>query len=78
MHHSFHVPQLTHHKATGRAVVHLNGKDYYLGPFGSAEAKARYSRLAFGRVRRLPIRRERGRSNAPMLALRTAETVMFT
>ena len=31
--------------ATGQAVVRLCGKDHYVGPFGSAEAQARYDAL---------------------------------
>ena len=29
-----HVPGLSRHKASGQAVVRLNGKDIYLGRFG--------------------------------------------
>jgi integrase len=39
------VPRLRHHKASGRAVVTLNGKDHYLGLWRSAESKAAYERL---------------------------------
>lgn len=39
------VPKLCHHKASGKAVVRLSGRDHYLGVFGSAEAKAAYDRL---------------------------------
>ena len=39
------IPQLTCHRASGRAVVRLNGRDHYLGTFGSPEAKAAYDRL---------------------------------
>jgi hypothetical protein len=39
------VPKLCRHRATGRAVVRLNGKDFYLGRYGSAAAKAEYDRL---------------------------------
>ena len=38
------VPKLSQH-ATGQAVVRLCGKDHYVGPFGSAEAQARYDAL---------------------------------
>src|SRR5262249_41625622 len=38
------VPKLCKHRATGRAVVRLSGKDIYLGRFGSAAAKAEYDR----------------------------------
>ncbi len=29
------VPKYRHHKATGKAVVNLNGHDVYLGPYGT-------------------------------------------
>lgn len=38
------VPKLCKHRATGQAVVRLNGKDFYLGRYGSAAAKAEYDR----------------------------------
>src|SRR5262245_50617478 len=38
------VPKLCKHSATGQAVVRLNGKDLYLGPHGTAAAKAEYDR----------------------------------
>jgi hypothetical protein len=31
--------------ATGQAVVYLNGKDHYLGPYGTAASKAAYDRV---------------------------------
>ena len=39
------VPAPSHHKASGQAVVRLNGHDFYLGPYGSAKAKAEYDQL---------------------------------
>ena len=39
------VPKLTKHKASGRAVVCLNGRDCYCGPWGSKEAHLEYDRL---------------------------------
>jgi integrase len=39
------VPKYRRHKASGRAVVTLRGKDYYLGAYGSDESKAKYERL---------------------------------
>jgi integrase len=38
-------PRYCLHKATGRAVVYLDGKAHYLGPHGSAESKAAYKAL---------------------------------
>ena len=54
---SNHIPQLGRHKASGQAVVCLNGKDHYLGRCGSAEAQAEYERLIalwLANGRRLP------------------------
>jgi integrase len=39
------IPKPCRHKATGQAVVRLNGKDHYLGPWKSPAAKACYERL---------------------------------
>jgi integrase len=39
------VPSYCRHKATGQAVVRLNGRDHYLGPYGTAESQERYARL---------------------------------
>jgi integrase len=39
------VPTLRHHRPSGRAVVTINGKDFYLGRFGTQESKAEYKRL---------------------------------
>ncbi len=39
------TPSYCLHKASGRAVVRIDGKDHYLGAFGSAESRAEYDRL---------------------------------
>jgi integrase len=39
------VPSLRHHQPSGRAVVTLDGKDFYLGRYGTQESKAEYKRL---------------------------------
>jgi hypothetical protein len=39
------IPKLTQHKSSGKAVVRLNGRDHYLGIFGTPEAKNAYDRL---------------------------------
>jgi integrase len=39
------IPSMCRHKATGQAVVRLNGRDFYLGRWGSAEAQAKYDGL---------------------------------
>lgn len=38
-------PSYRHHKPSGRAVVTLNGKDFYLGTWNSAESREEYGRL---------------------------------
>jgi hypothetical protein len=47
-----HMPRLTrklpscrHHKPSGKAVVTLDGRDHYLGDFGTPESRAEYDRL---------------------------------
>lgn len=39
------VPRYRKHKASGHAVVTLNGRDYYLGPHGSVASRVEYDRL---------------------------------
>ena len=39
------IPKLCLHKASGRAVVCIDGKDHYCGKFGSPEAWERYTQL---------------------------------
>src|SRR6185437_2336521 len=36
------IPSYRHHKPSGLGVVTLNGKDHYLGKYGSPESKAAY------------------------------------
>lgn len=38
------VPSYRHHKPSGKAVVTLNGRDFYLGQWQSAESKTEYDR----------------------------------
>lgn len=38
-------PSYRHHKPTGQGVVTLNGKDFYLGKFGTPESKQAYDRM---------------------------------
>ena len=39
------APAYCLHKATGQARVRINGRDHYLGPFGSRESRAQYDQL---------------------------------
>ena len=41
----FKVPSYGRHKASGQAVVRLNGRDIYLGKYGSAASHQAYRRL---------------------------------
>jgi len=38
-------PTYRHHKPSGRAVVTLNGKDFYLGEWNSPASKAAYDKM---------------------------------
>ncbi len=40
-----HVPSYRKHRASGQAVVSLNGRDFYLGPHGTKASKLEYDRL---------------------------------
>jgi integrase len=40
-----HIPAICHHKPSGQALVRLNGRDHYLGPYGSGASQAAYNRL---------------------------------
>ncbi len=39
------VPSYCRHKASGQAVVRINGSDHYLGPYGSPDSHNEYGRL---------------------------------
>ncbi|MDA8563105.1 site-specific integrase [Mariniblastus sp.] len=39
------LPKYSKHKASGQAVVHLSGTDFYLGPHGTKASKIEYDRL---------------------------------
>jgi len=39
------IPSYRLHKASGQALVHIDGKDRYLGPHGSPESRAKYQEL---------------------------------
>jgi integrase len=59
------VPSYCHHRASGRAVVRIDGKDLYLGAYGSPESHEEYERLiAEWRVRRAEAARAGGATAA--------------
>lgn len=39
------VPKYRKHRASGQAIVTLDGRDFYLGPHGTAVSKMEYDRL---------------------------------
>lgn len=39
------IPAYLLHKPTGQARVRINGKDFYLGPYGSDESRRKYGEL---------------------------------
>ncbi|MCA9231188.1 MAG: hypothetical protein KDA57_11075 [Planctomycetales bacterium] len=39
------VPKYRKHRASGQAVLTLNGRDYYLGPHGTKASRREYDRL---------------------------------
>ncbi len=56
-------PPYRHHKPSDQAVVTLNGKDHYLGPFDSEASHTEYDRLVaewLAQGRRLPAQGEEG------------------
>jgi hypothetical protein len=57
------IPSYRHHKPSGQAVVTLNGRDIYLGPWDTPGSRAEYDRitaewLACGRRQAPPLARE--------------------
>lgn len=40
-----HFPTYRQHKPSGKGVVTLNGRDFYLGPWNSAESRQEFDRL---------------------------------
>lgn len=66
-----YIPQIGLHKGSGQAVVRLNGKDHYLGAFGSDASRERYDRLIaewLANGRRLPARRNSATESEPIVA----------
>ena len=45
MSYTCHIPSYRRHRSTGQAVVTVNGRDFYLGPYGTAASKREYDRL---------------------------------
>lgn len=58
------IPSYLPHPASGQARVRVNGRDFYLGPFGSPESKQAYARF---------IAENFGNGEPPSLAIPTGE-----
>ncbi len=39
------TPSYCRHKATGQAVVRIDGRDFYLGTYGTEESRQRYNQM---------------------------------
>ena len=39
------IPSYAHHRPSGQARVRIDGRDHYLGPYGSEESKAEYEKI---------------------------------
>jgi integrase len=63
------VPSYCHHKRSGRAVVRIDGRDHYLGEYGSPESYERYERL-IAEWRASRIVRSSGPQSSPTIAAR--------
>lgn len=64
-------PKYRKHRASGQAVVTLNGRDHYLGPYGTRASKANYDRLIaewLANGRRLGLDQSGGLSVVELLA----------
>src|SRR5262245_24574717 len=68
-----HTPAYCLHKATGQAVVRIDGRDYYLGKHGSPESHTRYDQLIaewYANARTLPASAQSGGLSVAELLLR--------
>jgi integrase len=65
------IPAYRHHKASGQAVVTLDGRDHYLGPWQSKASRVRYDQLTgewLANGRQLPGESERSRTVEELMA----------
>ncbi|MFM7167866.1 MAG: hypothetical protein ACKO3T_21690, partial [Planctomycetaceae bacterium] len=49
------LPSYLLHKKSGQARVRLNGRDIYLGPYGSEESRIRYAEVVSSAVSGAPV-----------------------
>ena len=84
---SARVPKMTRHRASGQAVVRLNYRDHYLGPWGSRAARVAYDRLIaewlaagrqgapVARIQKMPLSIRRGSAGRrPVVAVRSGNS----
>jgi integrase len=72
------VPSYGRHRASGRAVVRIDGKDLYLGAYGSPESHEAYERLiAEWRVRQAEAHRTGGASAAVVTSRLTINALIL-
>jgi len=70
------VPAYCHHRASGQAVVRIDGRDHYLGRYGSGDCHERYERLiATWRTSRQAASRERSQPRVASHGLASDPTV---
>lgn len=67
------IHKLCHHKASGRAVVRLNGRDNYCGRWGTDQALSHYHRLIAEYLASEPVAASQGSRRAA--AGQTCDTV---
>ena len=80
------VPAYCKHRGSGQTVITLDGRDFYLGKFNSAESKAEYRSLsspmippglASWKMRRMAIRFYPTRNNAGTISTKRIFTIVM-
>jgi len=66
------LPRYRKHKASGQAVVHLSGEDFYLGPYGSKASKLEYKRVISEWLQRGGTPLNKGQSEPPITQILVA------
>ncbi len=66
-------PQYCYHKVTGQAVVRLDGRDHYLGLFGTPESHERYERFVAEWRRSHSVRQSTANRGVPAVASHSAD-----
>src|SRR4051794_34711384 len=72
-----HVPKYRHFKPKNLGFVRIDGRDYYLGKFGSPESYEKYHRILAERYARGPIGQPRSQGARPQSEVLTiAELIL--